>query len=489
MDSTVESRPGRLLSSRRVPLSHAMIDTEASTRTGANAPKALVPESDRLGLLTDLYELTMAAGYWSAGLAQRRATFDLFYRELPLHRNYVVAAGLEQAVHYLLNLRFSDDDIAYLQSLPVFAHVPTGWYDALRDLRFTGDVWAIPEGTVVFPGEPLVRVTAPIMESQIAETYLLTCIAFESSVATKAARLVTAARGRGVVDFGSRRAHGPQAGLLAARASFIGGCVGTSNTAAAAQLGIPPLGTMAHSWIMAFEDEREAFRHFAAVFPGRATYLIDTYDTLQGARNAVRCGARPAALRLDSGDIATLSRQVRHILDEAGWTDVTIFASGDLNEYKLEQLLAAGSPIDAFGVGTDLATVADAPSLGVVYKLVEFEGIGDHSGRIKLSTGKRTYPGRKQVFRETTPDRCFRRDVIGLEAEPLPGQRLLEPIMARGNLTQSLPTIHGIQQRCREQLQHLPADLHALDRRTAYPVEISNSLQAEYDRLALLQSR
>ena len=448
-------------------------------------PTALFLNEQRLGIVTDLYELTMAAAYWSAGLADNRATFDLFFRELPPHRSYMVTAGLEQAVHYLLNLQFAESDVNYLRSQPVFAHAPADWYEALRRLRFTGDVWAIPEGTVVFPNEPLMRVTGPAMEAQIAETYLLTSLAFQTSVASKAARLVSAAGGRNVVDFGSRRAHGPQAGLLAARASFIGGCVGTSNTAAAEQLGIQPVGTMAHSWIMAFEDEREAFRNFAAVFPERATFLIDTYDTIEGARNAVRCGAKPAAVRLDSGDFVALSKQVRQILDEAGWRDVTIFASGDLNEYKIANLIAAGSPIDSFGVGTELVTVAEAPSLGVVYKLVDFEGTRDHSGRIKLSTHKQTYPGRKQVFRESRSDGTFHRDVIGLASESLPGEPLLELVVSGGKLVRPMPSLQNLQLRSRNQVGRLPTPLLALERGWTYPVEISSMLQAEFDRLAM----
>jgi nicotinate phosphoribosyltransferase len=457
-------------------------ELELSNRRGALEP--LMPDPTHLGLLTDLYELTMAAGYWSAGVAERSATFDLFFRELPARRNFIVAAGLEQAVHYLLNLQFSDGDLAYLSSLPVFRHVPAGWFDALRSLRFTGDVWAMPEGTVAFPGEPLLRVTAPLMQAQIIETYLLTSLAYPSSVSTKSARIVRAAQGRSVVDFGTRRGHGPQAGLLAARASFIGGCSGTSNTLAAQRLGIPPLGTMAHSWIMVFEDEREAFEKFAMVFPQQATFLIDTYDTLEGARNAIRSGARAAALRLDSGDLLSLSWQVRKILDDAGWHDVAIFASGDLNEYKIEQLVAARSPIDAFGVGTELATVADAPSLSVVYKLVDFEGPGDHTGRIKLSSGKQTYPGRKQVFRESGPDGVFRRDVIGLSSEALSGKPLLLPIMSDGRLSRPLPTLRHAQKFCAEQLAQLPQELHVLERHANYSVEISRALRAEFEGLA-----
>jgi nicotinate phosphoribosyltransferase len=446
---------------------------------------AVLSGSAGLGLFTDLYELTMACGYWSAGLADRRATFDLFFRHLPPGRNFIVAAGLEQAAEFLLNFRFNPGDIEYLKSLPVFERVRADWFDALLELRFTGDVWAVPEGTVVFAGEPLLRVTAPLMTAQIIETYLLTSLSYPSSVATKASRIALSAGGRVTVDFGTRRAHGPQAGMLAARASFIGGCVGTSNTMAAERWGIPPLGTMAHSWIMVFEDEREAFQKFADVFPDRSTLLVDTYDTAEGTRNAIRSGARFGWLRLDSGDLVSLSRQVRQILDESGLQDVKIFASGDLNEYKIEQLLAAGSPIDGFGVGTELTTVADAPSLSVVYKLVELEGVAGHTGRIKLSSGKQTYPGRKQVFRESRPDGIFLRDVIGLETEALPGERLLEPIISHSELVRSSPPLAKVQEYCRSQLQRVPADLRALERPAQYTVAVSAGLQAEFDRLAI----
>jgi nicotinate phosphoribosyltransferase len=244
---------------------------------------------------------------------------------------------------------------------------------------------------------------------------------------------------------------------------------------------------MAHSWVMAFEDEREAFERFAAVFPREATFLIDTYDTIEGARNATRSKSQPAAVRLDSGDLAVLAPQVRQILDQAGWQAVKIFASGDLNEYKIAALLSAGAPIDAFGVGTELVTVADAPSLGCVYKLANFQGVGDHSGRIKRSTGKRTYPGRKQVFRESSANGKFAQDVIGLAEEELAGDRLLRPVISSGKLDGTLPDLRQIQQLCRSQLGRLPADLLSLNRTARYPVEVSSALQTEYDQLARLQ--
>ncbi len=456
-------------------------------------PDGLLLDASRLGLVTDLYELTMAAAYWSAGLADRSATFELFFRSLPASRSFMVAAGLEQALYYLMNVRFADDDIRYLRGLAIFAHAPAAWFESLCEWRFTGDVWAIPEGTIVFPNEPLLRVTAPLAEAQIVETYLLTTLAYQSSVATKAARVCTAARGRGVVDFGTRRGHGPQAGMWAARAAFIGGCVGTSNVAAAERLGIPPLGTLAHSFIMAIEDEREAFESFAAVFPDRPTFLIDTFDTLEGARNALRTLHRPGQVRLDSGDLAALSREVRRVLDEGGAPDVKIFASGDLNEYKIDALVAGGAPIDAFGVGTELTTVADAPSLGCVYKLVEVAGgsggEAGETGRIKLSAGKRTYPGRKQVFQHLGPDGRFDRDIIGLADEQLPGERLLEQVMRDGQLVGPTPGLGSLQERCRTQLGRVSTELLAIDGHTTYPVEMSDALEAEFQRVARAKER
>ncbi len=299
--------------------------------------QSLFPDEGHLGLVTDLYELTMAAAYHPHDLADQRTSFELWVRKLPQRRNYLIAAGLEQAVHYLRHFRFAPEQIDYLRGLPLFAHVAPDWFDRLAALRFGGDVWAMPEGTAAFGGEPLLRVTAPLMQAQLVETFLITTLTMQTVVASKAARVVTAARGRPVVDFGSRRAHGPQAGLLAARAAYLAGCTGTSNTEAARLLGIPAVGTQAHSWIMALGHEVEAFRKFAQVFPEGLTLLIDTYDTVQGARNALASGAPFQAVRLDSDDLATLSREVRAVLDGAGRRDVQIVASGDLNEHKIDK--------------------------------------------------------------------------------------------------------------------------------------------------------
>jgi nicotinate phosphoribosyltransferase len=442
------------------------------------APQSLFPDDGRLGLLTDLYELTMAAGYHAHGLADRRATFELWVRRLPACRNFLVAAGLEQAVNYLLHLSFSPEQIDYLRDHPAFRAVPADWFDGLAGFRFAGDVWAVPEGAVVFPGEPLLRVTAPLAQAQVVETYLLTTLTAQTVVASKAARVTTAAGGRAVFDFGSRRAHGPQAGLLAARAAYLGGCVGTSNAEAGRLLGVPTLGTQAHSWIMTFDDEAEAFRKFGEVFPDSSTLLIDTYDTLRGVRRALASGAAMQAVRIDSGDLGELSKEVRKILDAGGRPDVKVVASGDLNEYKVRDLLAAGAPIDSFGVGTEMTVSRDDPALSAVYKLVELETGHGPAGRVKRSAGKETYPFAKQVFRQSRPDGAFRGDVVARDGEPCEGEPLLAPVLRQGRLTGPLPTIEAGRARCQAQLDRLPRESLDLGPAPPYPVRVSAGLEA-----------
>jgi len=339
----------------------------------------MIPSEHSSGLLTDLYELTMAAGYVQNRF-DARATFELFVRHLPPHRNYLVAAGLQQALGYLETVRFSTEEIAYLRKLPLFRHVRPEFFDYLEKFRFSGDVWALPEGTILFPGEPLLRVTGPIAEAQLMETSLLAIVHFQTLVASKAARVTAAASSRSVIEFGSRRAHGAEASVLAARAAFIGGCDGTSNTLAGHRFGIPVFGTQAHSYIMAHADEADAFRDFLDVFPEHSMLLVDTYDVRAAVERIVALGRKPGGIRLDSGDLLADSLWARDRLDRAGWRDVKIFASGDLDEYRIESLLRAGAPIDAFGVGTALSTSADAPYVGVIYKLVEIEVAGQVRG-------------------------------------------------------------------------------------------------------------
>ena len=384
------------------------------------------------GLLTDLYELTMAAGYVQNRF-HARASFELFVRTLPRRRNYLVAAGLEQALDFLENVRFSSEDISYLRGLPFFSHVQPDFFEYLSRFEFTGEVWALPEGTVFFPGEPLLRVTAPIAEAQLVETSLLSILHFQTLIASKAARVSTAASGHPVVEFGSRRAHGVEAGVLAARAAFVGGCEGTSNTYAGRRFGIPVYGTQAHSWIMAHEDEAEAFRDFLNVFPERSTLLVDTYDVRAAIEKIIALGRKPAGVRLDSGDVLADSLWVRKRLAQAGWNDVQVFASGELDEDRIETLVRSGAGIDAFGVGTALSTSADSPNLGVIYKLVEVD-LGDTvRNAAKFSQEKTTYPGRKQVFRFVGKEGKFSGDVIGLDGESFEGGTpLLGPVMRGG---------------------------------------------------------
>jgi nicotinate phosphoribosyltransferase len=444
--------------------------------------QSLFPDDDRLGLLTDLYELTMAAGYYVHGLADLRATFELWVRRLPSCRNYLVCAGLEQAVHYLQHFHFSAEEIDYLRRHSVFEKVPGEWFERLADIRFTGDLWAVSEGTVVFGGQPLLRVTGPLMEAQIFETYLITTLTMQTLVASKAARVVSMARGKPIFDFGSRRAHGPQAGLLAARATYLAGCQGTSNSEAGRLLGIPTLGTQAHSWIMAFNDEKDAFHKFGQVFP-TATMLIDTYDSIEGVKNVLSSGAVLQAVRIDSGDLLSLSQQVRRILDEAERSDVKIVASGDLNEYKIRDLLAAGAPIDLFGVGTEMVTSRDEPTLSTVYKLVEQEMPHGVVGRMKLSTEKKTYPFAKQIYRTIGEDGKFKNDVVVRATEPIPregevpAETLLTHVMQRGQLVRPLPSLEESRERCRQQLSHLPDKLLELEPHQSYPVKYSVELE------------
>ncbi|MCX6592241.1 MAG: nicotinate phosphoribosyltransferase [Acidobacteria bacterium] len=388
-------------------------------------------------LLTDFYQLTMAAGYFEAGKQHDQATFELFARRLPSVRQHLVVAGLHQAVEYLERLRFQADEIAWLRSLPQFSRVDEAFWVYLRDFRFTGTVFAMPEGTLAYANEPLLSVRAPLIEAQLVETFLLATIGFQTMIASAAARIVEAAEGRGVVEFGTRRAHSPQAGLYAARAAYIGGCIGTSNTLAGFQFGIPVFGTAAHSWVLSFADEREAFARLQQLLGERCVYLIDTHDTLTGARQAVALGRPLWGVRLDSGDLVTLSREVRQILDQAGLTDAKIMATNELDEAKIRAVVEARAPIDSFGVGTALATSSDAPSLGMVYKLVEISSNGQRRDVAKHSPEKQTVPGAKQVFRYDGLDVIARAD----ECQPLPGEcrALLQPVMMNGERLGDLP--------------------------------------------------
>lgn len=433
-----------------------------------------------LGLFTDLYELTMAQAYYAEHMHQT-AVFELAFRELPAARNYIVVNGLEDILDFLTSFRIDPADLEYLRGRGEFS---AEFLSHLERLRFTADVFAIPEGTVVFPNEPLVQVVAPILEAQWMETYLLNQVHFQSLAATKAARVVAAAQGRLVVDFGSRRAHGTDAALKVARATYLAGGHGTSNVLAAKLYGIPAFGTMAHSYIQAHDDELAAFESFARLYPD-TTLLVDTYDTLEGVRKVIQLGRdlgdqfRIAAVRLDSGDLASLAVATRQLLDQAGLNKVKIFASSGLDEYKVQALVASGAPIDAFGVGTRLAVMEDAPDLDMAYKLVEYAG----KGRLKLSTRKVLYPGRKQVFRQIENGRMLR-DIIGKFDEPLPGEPLLQPLILGGKPVAQV-NLNESRLRLQQQMKELPETLRALEPAPAnYPVTISRRLQADFSAIS-----
>lgn len=435
------------------------------------------------GLKTDLYELTMAAGYFQNNV-QGRAVFELSCHTMPENRCFLVACGLEQAVDYILNLRFSDEQIRFLKSLPVFQGVPQAFFEYLRDFRFTGDVRALPEGEVFFAGEPIVQVDAPILEAQILETYLLSIVNIESLAASKAARVVWAAghdgKTRGVVDFGSRRAHGPEAAILAARASYIAGCLGTSNVYAGQQFDIPLYGTMAHSWIEAFDEEQEAFRRYREVFPQNTILLIDTYDSIRAVEKIIQAGEKIQGVRLDSGDLAILSKNVRALLDQAGLKDVKIIASGNLNEYKILDLVKAQAPIDAFGVGTDMVTSRDSPALDLTYKLVQItEKSGEVKFKAKHSQGKKTVPGRKQIFRRYTADGRLEADTVGFFSESVPpaARPLLEPVIVNGKLERSLPKLEKVRAFALERRAALPPGCFSLNGKGPVRLEYSQALR------------
>jgi nicotinate phosphoribosyltransferase len=437
-------------------------------------------KEENMSLFTDYYELTMCAAYFDNQNFEV-ATFDLFIRRLPENRSYFLFAGLEEALNYLQSIQFSDEQLFYLNKQGFKAD----FLDYLRSFRFTGEVWAIPEGTIAFPNEPLLRVTAPIIEAQLVETFLLNSINLQTMIATKASRVVHAAKGRAVIEFGLRREPGIDAGMKVARSSYIAGCRGTSNVLAGMTYGIPVFGTMAHSFVMSYPKEIDAFRAFSKTFPDKTTLLIDTYDDVAGAEKAAAVakeleakGYRLGGVRLDSGDLAETSRKVRRILDEADLGYVKIFASGDLEEFKVAQLLEDGAPIDSFGVGTKMGTSADRPYLDGIYKLCETQTFnGEFTPIMKLSKDKITLPGRKQVYRFQSRDAAFRKDVIALADEDIEGEPLLVKVMEGGKPTQKAPSLADIRANAEANLSKLPAQYKALTNAPRYPVELSRKLE------------
>lgn len=434
--------------------------------TGANA-----------ALFTDFYQLTMAQAYLEADHVGE-AGFDLFVRKLPPERNYLIACGQADAIDFLAELRFSDADLEYLESLGQFSRRLLDW---LSDFRFTGEVRAVPEGTLVFQEEPILSVRAPIPQAQVVETWLLNQVHVQTALASKASRIVNAAAGRPVLDFGLRRIHGADAGLKAARAYHVAGLAGTSNVLAGKLYGVPVSGTMAHSFIQSFDDELDAFRAFARSFP-ETILLVDTYDTLEGVRRVIRLSEelgdafRVSGIRLDSGDLGQLARDSRRLLDEAGLDHIKIFASGGLDEYQIRELVADGAPLDGYGVGTAMGVSEDAPHLDVAYKLCSYGG----DPRMKLSTGKRSLPGFKQVFRKSDAGR-YRGDVIGRADETLEGEPLLEVVMRHGERL-ATGDLEAARERTRSQLDRIPARLKRLGAAEPYPVELSEALREDLER-------
>lgn len=438
----------------------------------------LKPEN--MSLFTDYYELTMCASYFDNKNFER-ATFDLFVRRLPENRSYFLFAGLEEALRYLESITFTAEHVAYLKK----QGFNQDFLDYLSAFKFTGDVWAVSEGTVTFPNEPLIRVTAPIIEAQLVETFLLNTVNLQTMIATKASRVVHAARGKTVIEFGLRREPGVDAGMKVARSSYIAGCQGTSNVLAGKVFGIPVFGTMAHSFVMSYPKEIDAFRAFVKTFPNKSTLLIDTYDSVSGAEKAAIIakelevkGFKLGGVRLDSGDLAKISQKIREILDKQGLAYAQIFASGDLDEYKIQELLDAGVQIDAFGVGTKMGTSADRPYLDVIYKLCEtMDSNGSFSPIMKLSSDKNTLPGRKQVCRFKDVNGSFEKDVIVLDNEKMQGEPLLKQVMKNGKITYMLPSLETIRANAAENLDKLPERYKALNDAPFYPVELSGNLQ------------
>jgi nicotinate phosphoribosyltransferase len=426
-------------------------------------------------LLTDLYQVNMIQAYLDHG-DTATAVFELFVRSLPARRGFFLAAGLEQALDFLENLRFSAAEIAWLESTGRFGK---NLVDYLRDFRFTGDVHAMAEGTAFFANEPILRLTAPLPQAQFVESRLINILHYQLLIAAKAARSVLAAPGKLLVDFGMRRAHGAEAGVMAARASYIAGFAGTATMLAGEEFGIPLFGTMAHSYIESFDDEMAAFEAFARSRPDNVVLLLDTYDTEAAARKVVALAPRLKAdgiairgVRLDSGDLVALSKSVRGILDRGGLKEVTIFVSGGLDEDSLLHFARAHAPIDGIGIGTALTTSADVPSIDCVYKLQEYAGVP----RRKRSEKKATWPGRKQVWRHFGADGRMAGDVLSLADHAAAGEPLLQPVMIEGRRLAPPPSLDEIRQRAKRELDHLPEPLRRLEPKATYPVEVADDL-------------
>ena len=428
-------------------------------------------------LLTDLYELNMVQAYLDRG-EDAEAVFEFFVRRLPARRGFLLAAGLEDVLDYLETLRYSAAEIDWLKSTGRFRQ---NLLDYLSAFRFTGDVHAIAEGSVCFAGEPLIRITAPLPQAQLIETRLINILHFQTLIASKAARMVLAAPGKILSDFGLRTAHGAEAGLFSARASYLAGFAGAANVLAGERYGVPIVGTMAHSFVQVHDDETRAFENFARARPEGVVLLIDTYDTEQGARKVVELGPRLKAdgiairgVRIDSGDLAAEARKVRRILDDGGLRDVVILVSGGITEDILQGMMKTGAPIDGFGIGVNLAASVDAPALDCAYKLQEYAG----KPKRKLSEGKATWPGRKQVWRAYGADGRMCGDILSLETDTQPGEALIVPVMRAGKRIAPAPALAQIRERAAKEMARLPEPLRRLETGFDYSVKIADALKS-----------
>ena len=434
-------------------------------------------------LSTDFYQLTMGAAYYQYNLENNIdtkddiATFELFIRKLPKNRNYLVFAGLEQAIYYFLNAKFDERTIEFLRNKQVFKNIDQSFFDEyLPNFKFNVDVWSMKEGNFFFPNEPILRVRGPLFHAQIAETYLLNVVNFQTLIASKASRIRSIAPNHVLLEFGTRRSHSPLAGVYAARASYIAGFNGTSNVIADLELGINSTGTMAHSFVQKFEREEDSFATYFDIYDENSIFLIDTYDTEKGAEKSIQYGNKIKGVRIDSGDLIDHATKVRRILDKAGSEKVLIVASSDLNEYKIKEIIDRKAPIDAFGVGTELATSSDDPTISGVYKLIEYK----NEPKIKVSEEKITFPGIKQVFRVYNKKGEFKKDILALESEPFPtnSETLLEPIMKNGKLVTNLPKIDEIQQFYLENIKKLPQAYKKLEQGQIFTLNISPELES-----------
>ncbi len=429
-----------------------------------------------IGIATDLYELTMTAGYFKLGM-NFPVVFELSIRHLPPNRGYLIAYGVEDALDYITSLKFTEEEIQYLRNLEVFRKIGDDFFDFLRNFSFKGDVWAVKDGTIIFANEPIIQVEASLLEAQMLETYLLSIVNFQTNIATKASRVVLSAKGRGVIEFGFRRAHGIEAGVLAAKAAFIAGCIGTSNVLAGYKYNIPVFGTTAHSWTMVSTSELQAFKNYHSVFPENTILLIDTYDVIKGAKKAIQIGKDVKGVRIDSGNLIELSKTVRKLLDEAGMLQTKIILSGDLNEYIIEEIIKKKTPVDIFGVGTEMVTSKDAPALSGIYKVVQESSQGYEHPLMKLSKDKITLPGKKQIFRYEK-NGFYQYDILALYNENISkGFPLLRKAIEKGKRIYQKGSLLAIRDYVQQQLMKLPEKYKKIKNPAHFKVKISKGLR------------